>query len=182
MTSPVAELMATFARELAAENDLDGVLKRVVEAAVTRIAGAQHAGITIVDRRSVFTPAATNDLAREIERHLYAIGQGPCLAAAVEHQSIVRVDDLSADRRWSEFAAATAALGIGSMVCFRLNTDAETIGALNVYAGRTHAFSDDAIRAGTLLAAHVAVAAATERDPCARPCRHATRSGRPKAS
>ena len=68
------------------------------------------------------------------------------------------------------------------MVCFRLNTDAETIGALNVYAGRTHAFSDDAIRAGTLLAAHVAVAAATERDPCARPCRHATRSGRPKAS
>jgi GAF domain-containing protein len=166
MTSPVAELMATFARELAAENDLDGVLKRVVEAAVTRIAGAQHAGITIVDRRSVFTPAATNDLVREIERHQYGIGEGPCLAAAVEHQSIVRVDDLSADRRWSEFAAATAALGIGSMVCFRLNTDAETIGALNVYAGRTHAFTDDAIRTGALLAAHVAVAvaAATERD------------------
>ena len=71
----------------------------------------------------------------------------------------MQVADLSTDDRWPEFAAAAVHLGVRSMLSFQLYTDADTIGALNIYAAGPNAFTDDSVRTGTLLATHAAVAA-----------------------
>jgi GAF domain-containing protein len=166
MTRPDPDLLAGLARQLAAETDRDGVLRRVVDVAVTEIDGAEHAGITVLAARTVTTPVATSNLVRDVDQFQYATGEGPCLTAALENVPVVRVDDLHADTRWPEFSTAATGLGVRSMLSFQLYTSkngtdvgSDTIGALNIYAGRPHAFTDDSVHTGALLAAHAAVAA-----------------------
>lgn len=156
---PDADWLAGFARRLAAEDGLEELFEHVVEASVGRIDGAEQAGVTILAGRSATTPVATDPLVHDIDRLQYLTGEGPCLSAALDHQPVVRVEDLSRDRRWPEFSAAVADLGVRSMLSLQLYTDAETIGALNLYATAPDAFHDESVRAGTLLAAHAAVAA-----------------------
>ena len=164
MAQPNPDLLATLARELAAEDDRDAVLARVVDASVSQIDGAERAGITVLTRKAVSTPVATDDLVRAIDKHQYITGEGPCLTAARDQQHVVRVDDLHTDSRWPEFSAAVAELRVRSMLSFQLYTanptGADTIGALNIYAAAPNAFTDDAVHTGTVLAAHAAVAAA----------------------
>jgi transcriptional regulator with GAF, ATPase, and Fis domain len=165
MARPQAELFAQLSRELAAEADREGVLRRVVHASVAQIDGAEHAGITVLSQKAVSTPITTGGLVREIDKHQYATGEGPCLTAALQHEPIVRSDDLSTDSRWPRFAPAAVSLGVRSMLSFQLYTDSgtgehDTIGALNIYAAEPDSFSDDSVHIGTLLAAHAAVAAA----------------------
>lgn len=170
MASPDADLLASLARQLAAENDIEAVWQRVVDTATNQIDGAQHAGITITERKSVSTPVASNDLVRRIDKEQYAIGQGPCLTAALDQHPIVRVDDLGSDQRWPDFGRAAVELGVRSMLSFQLytgtgaDTDSagDTIGALNIYAANAGAFTDDSVHTGTLLATHAALAAAAQ--------------------
>ena len=154
--------IAELAREFAAEADVTALWRRVVDASVQQIEGAQHAGITVIDRRSVSTPAASDDLVAEIDRHQYGTGQGPCLQAAIDHEPVVRADDLRVDGRWPEFAKRVTELGILSMLSFQLYTDRETIGALNLYAEKPDAFNDESVQMGLLLATHAALAAAAK--------------------
>ncbi|MBE7195878.1 MAG: GAF and ANTAR domain-containing protein [Gordonia polyisoprenivorans] len=154
------DLFATLARQLAAEEDVSAVWQRVVDASVAEIAGAQHAGIMLVSRRSVQTPVASDDLVVTIDKHQYETREGPCLSAAIEHAPVVRVNDLRTETRWPQFAARAAEAGVLSILSFQLYTEQDTLGALNIYAGTADAFTDDSVHTGTLLAAHAAVAAA----------------------
>ncbi|QGK68302.1 ANTAR domain-containing protein [Allosaccharopolyspora coralli] len=164
MAHPDPDLLATLARQLAAEDDVDAVLRRTVQTSLTQIEGAERAGITMTTRGSVSTPVASDELVCVLDKHQYSTGEGPCLSAAFEHEPVIRVDDLSTDRRWVEFSTAVAHLGVRSMLSFQLYTTdagahATTLGALNIYAEAPYAFTDDAVHIGTLLAAHAAVAA-----------------------
>lgn len=154
------DVLASLARQMAAENSLEAVLTRVVDASLTQIDGAEHAGITVLSRTAVSTPIASDELVQEIDKHQYATGEGPCLSAARDHEPVVRVPDLSTDDRWPEFAAAAVHLGVRSMLTFQLYTNADTIGALNLYATQPNAFTDESVHTGALLATHAAVAAA----------------------
>ncbi|MDQ1636284.1 MAG: hypothetical protein QOJ32_3093 [Frankiaceae bacterium] len=159
-TRPDPDRLAALARQMGAESHLDAVWDRVVQACVTQIDGADHAGITLLTGDSVSTPAASDELVRIIDRHQYATGEGPCLTAAIDHEAVVRVADLTLDTRWPKFSAAVVGLGVRSMLAFQLYTDSDTIGGLNIYARTPDAFSDDSVHTGTLLAAHAAVAVA----------------------
>ena len=154
--------LTELARSLGAEDDLDALLQQVVDAALTQIEGADHAGVTLLTRTSATTPAATDELVREVDRRQYSLGEGPCLTAAHEEADVVHAPDLATDVRWPRFSAAVAPLGVASMLSFQLFTDTETIGALNIYAGRADPFTDDSISIGSLLAAHAALAAAAQ--------------------
>lgn len=164
MTPPNPDLLADLARRLAVEGDRDAVLTRVLEAALVQVGGAEHAGITVLSREGASTPLATDDLVRDVDKHQYATGEGPCLTAVSDGEPVVRVDDLRTDPRWPKFSAAIADFGVRSMLSFQLYTGGdrgvETIGALNIYAPLPHAFDEESVHTGTLLATHAAVAAA----------------------
>jgi transcriptional regulator with GAF, ATPase, and Fis domain len=159
-TRPDPDQLAALVRQMGAESHLDAVWDRVVLACVSQIDGAEHAGITLLNGDSVSTPAATSELVRIVDRHQYATGEGPCLTAAVDHEPVVRVADLAVDPRWPRFSAAVAGLEVRSMLAFRLYTDTDSIGGLNVYARSPNAFSEESVHTGTLLATHAAVAVA----------------------
>ena len=158
----VARELSELAREMQADTTSDALLQRIVTAAVSEIPGARYAGITLVNGKNVSTAAATDDLVERIDQIQYTVGQGPCLQASDRHET-VRSDDLRAEERWPRFARRTAALGVLSMLSCQLFTEAESFGALNVYATDTKAFGPDSESTAILLASHAALAMAASR-------------------
>jgi GAF domain-containing protein len=158
----VARDLSELSREMQADNTGEALLKRIVVATVTEVEGAGYAGITLVTGKTVSTPAATEDLVERIDQIQYETGQGPCLESAGRHKT-VRSDDLRAEDRWPQFAQQTADLGVRSILSFQLFVEAESFGALNVYASDAKAFGPDSESTGLLLASHAALAMAAAR-------------------
>jgi len=160
-TQRLGDSMSRVARELQEEHgDVEGTLRAITSAAVHTVPGAEECGISYVIGRSRVEPrACTSDLPRAVDQLQTDLGQGPCLDAAWE-QDIVRVDDLAVDRRWPEFAARAADLGVGSMMCFQLFVAGDRLGAMNLYSRNPGAFDHESQDIGLMLAGHAAVALA----------------------
>lgn len=150
--------LSTLARNLQNKDDVDATLHAIVHAAVATIPGAGHAAISVVRRRrEIHTPAATADVALDVDRVQYDTGQGPCLDAIFD-QHTVHLPDMTAETRWPQFAPRAAQLGVLSMLSFQLFVHTDSLGALNLYAERPDAFTDESEHVGLLFAAHAAVA------------------------
>jgi GAF domain-containing protein len=150
--------LSATARLLQAEPDLDTTLQAVVAVTLSNVPGAEHAGITTLDKgRRPVTPAATHQLVEKVDSVQYSLREGPCLTALQEHATVL-ADDLPEDERWPRFAPRAADLGVGSMLSFQLFVHSGSVGALNLYATERRAFGADAVTIGSLLAAHAAIA------------------------
>jgi serine phosphatase RsbU (regulator of sigma subunit) len=159
------EAIAAVARRLEAEGSAQATLQKMVELAVATIAGCDHAGVSIVNE-GVRTPAASDDVPRRVDEIQYDVGEGPCLDA-IWKDEIFQTHDLRSELRWPNFSSRAASeTGVLSMLSFRLFLEQDTLGALNLYSGRPHAFDDDDRRVGQVFAAHAAIAlqAARERE------------------
>ncbi|MDA0632718.1 GAF and ANTAR domain-containing protein [Nonomuraea sp. MCN248] len=154
----LAVKLSELARHLREGAGVQETLDAIVRAGVDTIAGAEHAGVTVVRRRrTVETKASTDEVVREADRAQYETGQGPCLDA-IYLERTVRVSDMSAERRWPAFVERARGLGVASMLSFQLYVHEDNLGALNLYAGRPDAFGDESEHVGLLFAAHAAVA------------------------
>ena len=153
----LARHLSELARELQSETSPGSVLQRIVDAALSEIPSAVAAGITTVEHGRYRTAAQTTDILGEIDRLQYEANDGPCVTSLREHLTI-RSDDLTAELRWPQYAAAAAERGLLSQLSFQLFADGGNLGALNVYADKPNAFDDDDEEAGLLLASHAAVA------------------------
>ncbi|MGH3170122.1 MAG: GAF and ANTAR domain-containing protein [Trebonia sp.] len=115
----------------------------------TRIVpGGLSCGMTLRLRgRAPVTAACSDPLASQADDVQYQAGDGPCLRAARTGEEI-RIDDMSAESRWPEFAARAVSLGILSSLSLPLFADSRPIGALNWYTRRPGAFGpEEAARA-----------------------------------
>ena len=54
-------------------------------------------------------------------------GEGPCLSAVFEEQTL-RVNDLAAEERWPAFAARAVEAGAASMLSFQLYVEGDNLG------------------------------------------------------
>lgn len=157
----LGDVMSRVARELQEEHgDVDATLQAIATRAIEVVPNAEECGISYVIGRSKVEPrASTSDLPREVDSLQESLGQGPCLDAVWE-QETVRVDDIEADNRWPEFSAQAARLGVGSMLAFQLFVEGDRLGALNLYARAPGAFDEECQEIGQMFAAHAAVALA----------------------
>jgi transcriptional regulator with GAF, ATPase, and Fis domain len=162
--SPVdeVELAASFARMariLVAEPSVTAVLQKVTEMALVTISGCDHAGVSLIERSRITTPAASDELPRRIDEIQYRTGEGPCLDAIRQHH-VFETDDVSAEARWPNFSAEAAATGVRSMLSFRLYVDESTLGALNLFSRQVGAFrhSEQERTVGVVFSAHAALA------------------------
>lgn len=166
MTSDALELAEVFARAarvLLSADDLEATLEKIVGLAAETIEACDFATLTIIDGRSVSSPAATDDVARAVDAIQYETGEGPCLDAIRERQ-VFRTGDLGTEARWPAFAhRAREETGVVSMLSFRLFVEEDTLGALNLYSKRAAAFDDDDVAVGAVFAAHAALAWSTAR-------------------
>jgi GAF domain-containing protein len=155
------ERLATIARELVGEPDMQATLQRVVEAAAHNLDGEVWASVSMVQRhREVQTPAVTDDRAGRADRLQYEMEQGPCLDAIWERETF-GIDDMTTDERYPRWARAVAEqTGIRSSLSLQLFTDAEqeSLGALNLYSPEPGAFDEETRGEALAFAAQAAVA------------------------
>lgn len=155
------EMARTFgdvARALVAEDTLQDTLDRIVQLAVDTIVGCDFAAVSLMERRKIHTAASTGDVPERVDAIQYEVDEGPCLDAIKDHE-VVQVDDLSKEQRWPRFSPRTVGeTKIMSMLSFRLFSEEDTMGALNLYSFDADAFEDDATDVGSVFAAHAAVA------------------------
>lgn len=156
--SDLSSRLASAARSLQRETGSQHTLDRVVSLALDLVDGCQHAGISLNTAGRIDSPATSSDVVLRVDTLQYEFNQGPCLDA-IRHQEIVYSGDLAHDARWPQWGPRTAQeTGIRSMMCFRLFTDRDLVGALNLYSDQPQAFLDEDREIGTALAAHSAMA------------------------
>lgn len=154
----LAVQFAELARSLHRQSDPDATLRDVVRAAVELIPGVEEGSISMVlDRRHVVSQAPSGELPRVVDALQEETGQGPCLDAVYEQQT-VRVSDMRTEQRWPLFATRAAAAGAGAMLSFQLYVEGDNLGALNLYARQAGTLDDESEHVGRLFAAHAAVA------------------------
>lgn len=160
----LATTFAEIARSLLTEDDLDNILRTITAVAVAEVDGCESAGIDLIEKRVVRSVAWSDETARRMGEFQNEVGDGPCLSAIREHETF-RSDDLEQEDRWPEFAArAHEEMGVRSMLGYRLFADEDTMGALNLHSSRPHAFDDEAVAVGSILAAHAAIAMSWARE------------------
>jgi hypothetical protein len=136
---------------------------QVPQTAVELIGPATTASITRMQGDSFRSVGATGPLAEQADQVQYDLRSGPCVDTILDGTCLYAPSDLAADDRWPGFGPKAAALGLCSMLSFRLAAGHDGVTAcLNVYAGRPHAFGDEDLVTGLLLATHATTALSAE--------------------
>ena len=153
--------MASAARELQGQHDPVATVQSAVHLAVQHVQGCDAASVSIVHaKRRVDTPAATAELAVIGDRLQYETGEGPCLSAIWDEETVY-APDLVNDHRWSNWGPRVAeATGARSSFSVRLFTIDDTLGALNLYSSRVEAFNAEDRAEACAIAAHISIAVA----------------------
>ncbi|MEU5364976.1 ANTAR domain-containing protein [Streptomyces sp. NPDC005925] len=131
-----------------------GTLSAAVRLAVRLMPGAEHAGVSVVERGSPgLSLAWTDELARSAEAGQTAGGHGSHLDD-LWTTPVRRVEDSAAD----DAGRLLAGLGLRSALSLRLRADRRRLTVLTAYARGPRAFDDAATRIGRLFTAHVSIA------------------------
>lgn len=156
----LAKQLSDFARRVEAQTDPDIVLGEIVHTALKLVPGAEEGSISVVrSRRDVSSQQPSGDLPARVDAAQMETGEGPCLTAAYEHQT-VRVADMAQEQRWPRFAPRALELGAASMLSLQLYVENDNLGALNLYSRTPGSFTDESEHVGLLLASHASVALA----------------------
>ncbi|MDQ3642313.1 MAG: GAF and ANTAR domain-containing protein [Actinomycetota bacterium] len=160
----VAETFATVARTLAEHrDDVQAGLERIVRLAVDTLDACEFAGISQVEKRTITSPASSNDIPKKVDEIQSETGEGPCIDAIKEHE-VFQTGDLRNERRWPQFSTrAHEETGINSILSIRLFMEEDTMGSLNMYSTARDAFDDSDVALGTVFAVHASVAMSASR-------------------
>lgn len=152
LTSLVADLQRDPAND---DQRLTGLVNRASQ----YVPGMQYAGVTVVSRsKGISTAAATHRYPVVLDEIQQQHQEGPCLSAAWEHH-LIRIDDLAADDRWPRYRRdALDQTPIRSILSFELSVNHDGLSALTFYAERPHAFDDESVELGLIVATHTALA------------------------
>jgi GAF domain-containing protein len=153
----VSDALRALSRFLVADVSLGDTLSEVAGITVDALPAAEFAGVTLLDDGGNPTTAVfTDPQSPEIDQEQYRTGRGPCLDAGRE-QRVVRLDDVSADGSYPEFAEACRRHGIFSTLSLPLSAAGKGVGALNLYGSQVAGFSEEDERLGMELATAASV-------------------------
>lgn len=154
----LAETLGDLAVQMQSLKQLTPILKAIVEAAVPIVPGTRWAGVSILNRQRVDPAVSTDDLVARLDQFQTDLREGPAHDALRDGHTILIEDLENVD--WPNFAPKALELGVRSMLAFRLFVERQTLGVLTLYGSEPHAFGDDSIAVGEVLAQHAAVALA----------------------
>ncbi|HEY2299684.1 MAG TPA: GAF and ANTAR domain-containing protein [Jatrophihabitans sp.] len=150
-------IVAELAADLADTPSLEDLLDRAVGLAMDIVPGCEQAGISLLQNRVVDSPSSVGPLAQKCDKLQESLGEGPCITALLE-ENVIRIDDITIERRWPQFAEAAAGEGVRSMLACRLATQRDKLGALNLYSATVGAFDPESEALAVGYAAHVSLA------------------------
>jgi GAF domain-containing protein len=110
------------------------------------------AGLLLADPRGELrVVAASSEAARLLELFQLQSDQGPCLDCFRSGRP-VSATDLSADKRWPEFADAAGQAGFSAVQALPMRLRDQVVGALNLFRSTVGAFDADTVQVGQALA------------------------------
>src|SRR5215217_1217661 len=142
---------------LTPDRKVSDVLTEITGIARRAMPGADAASITLIRGEEPFTAAYDGKMALDADELQYARGYGPCVDAGRAGQ-VFLIDDMRTEQRWPDYARNAAAQGVGSSLSVPLPFQGATIGALDTYAGRPHAFGEADVALGEDVASWLALA------------------------
>ena len=108
-------------------------------------------GITLHRDRELVTVATSDDIAMGVDEIQYGRGQGPCLQA-LHNCETVHSADLADDHRWGDCRVHALRYGVGSSRSLPLVVGGKCRGALNLHSRIPNAFDSRAIEHGRAFA------------------------------
>ena len=147
----MSEVLSEFARTLATDFPIQGILDHLVNRIVT-VLPIDAAGVTLISPGS--TPryiAASDPSGLRFERLQTELAEGPCLAAYASDRPI-SIPDLALDHRFPRFAERALEEGLVAVFTFPLRDGDLGLGALDLYRESAGALSDEEMDAAQTLA------------------------------
>jgi GAF domain-containing protein len=138
----LSKLHEDLARIVVGDRDLNDVLDEVTTIARRAMPHCESASITLIRGEKAYTAAHDGQMALDADEMQYERGYGPCLDAGRAGQ-VFLIEDMSTEQRWPDYARRAAERGVGSSLSIPLPFQSATIGALNTYASKAHAFGDE---------------------------------------
>jgi GAF domain-containing protein len=140
--SDLTKLHEDLAKVVLVDRGLNQVLTEITGIARWAVPGPEAASITLIRGDQAFTAAYDGQMALDADELQYERGYGPCIDAGLAGQ-MLRIDDMAVEERWPDYSRAAAAHGICSSLSVPLPFQGLSIGALNTYASRPHAFTEE---------------------------------------
>ncbi len=141
---------------LESDDSLNATLQTVVDLSVANLPGCDGAGVTVRIDGEDTTAAASDEYTFEIDKIQYDTDEGPCVTAVAEG-TFQKIDAISEESRWPEFARRAEEKGFRSGMSFPLKADG-TKAALNIYSKSERAFDEASTAMGEVFAAQAAIA------------------------
>ena len=157
MKPDLSKLHEELATVVLVGRDLADVLDEITKVARRAMPGTEAASITLIRGENAFTAAYDGQMALDADELQYERGYGPCMDAARAGQ-VFLIDDMRTEQRWPDYARNAAAQGVRSSLSVPLPFQGATIGALDTYAGRPHAFGEADVALGEDVASWLALA------------------------
>ncbi|NEA48603.1 GAF and ANTAR domain-containing protein [Streptomyces sp. SID10815] len=150
----LAEALTVAARQLHDTQTPDSTMQVAVRLAVRLLPGAEHAGISVMERDGHRRCVAWTD---EVVRTAEESGDGPPQASYRDQlwqAPVVRLTDGETE----DGGRPLADVGLRSALALRLRAEKRRLTVLTAYAAKPRAFDADATRIGRLYTAHVSLA------------------------
>jgi diguanylate cyclase (GGDEF)-like protein len=131
-TDDLAEVLSEFARTMATDFPIQGILDHLVQQ-IVGIMPVSAAGVTLIaPGTSPRYIAASNESALRFEQLQTDMGEGPCLAAYYGGEAVI-VPDLTDDERFPVFGPRALEAGMAAVFTFPLHHGEQRLGALDLY-------------------------------------------------
>jgi hypothetical protein len=155
----LGDLFSRLSLVVTTTSDVEQALAVVTAGCIETIVGAEGAAVTIANRGSFRTLAATNEMARQVGSIQHELGVGPGIDA-VAATGVIRCADIRSEPRWPEFTRrAIAESTVLSLLSFRMSFEpGDQPTSMNVYASKPDIFDELAVATGVALATHGALA------------------------
>ncbi|MFB7931912.1 ANTAR domain-containing protein [Streptomyces sp. NPDC056039] len=152
--SELADALTVASQQLHETLTPHNTLRTAVRLAVHLMPGAEHAGVSVLERGSrLRTLAWTDEVVRAAEaRHTGREPHGHW--ERLWNTPVARTGDSDAEDGWDVLSA----LGLRSALSLRLRADRRRLTVLTAYARKPGVFDEDATRIGRLFTAHVSIA------------------------
>lgn len=157
----VRAAMAALIQAFDGRTSAEEVLRRVTTAAVDLINGVDDAAVLVIGDGLLRSTAPTSDLGFALAAAQRKAGQGPCLDA-IGGRTVIRSDDLRTETRWPHFVRIAMALGVHSVLSYRLDTYGARAATLSFFGCKPDAFGMESQAFGATLAAHASIALITD--------------------
>jgi GAF domain-containing protein len=118
--------------------------------------GHVRSGVVMIGEGEPATFATAGLPPQVLDEVRYAGGDGPCMEA-IRRRDIVMSQDLAEDARWAQWSRIARDNGVLSVLSYPFDVDTLTLAALNLYADRPHAFTDEVPIIAMLVADHASL-------------------------